>query len=111
MKITLCFQFDGAVMHTDACDSIEKDCFNDKQLEKYAENYGADAFSYYLDQPNCDDGWVCTRAYVSFYFNGVKSDNCEELLDKIDDGSEISEIIEDLGHKNTYWFDDIEDDD
>lgn len=111
MKVTLCYQFDGVPLHTTACDLIEKECFNDKKLEEYASEYGADSFDYYLDQPNCDDGWVCTVAYLDFHFDNVKENTVDwdKIIAKIGDGEKVSELIEKLGYKNSYWFYDAQD--
>ena len=106
MKATICFKFDGVTLNSDACDLIEKDCFSDTKLEEYAKEYNADRFSYYLDQPNYDDGWVAVVAYVNFYFDNVKDNTpeFEDLVNKINDGEKISEHIENLGHNNSYWL-------
>lgn len=110
MKVTLCFQFDGATLNSDSCDLITKDCFNEKKLKEYSNEYGADSFSYYLDQPNFDDGWVAIVAYLSLFFDDIdeNSPEYESILDKINDGEKVSEIIEKLGYKNSYWFYDVE---
>jgi hypothetical protein len=97
MLVTLCFQFDGATINSTACDNIEKEHFCESRLKTYAQMYQADSVEYYLDEPNCDDGWVCTRAYMKFDFPDVivDSEECQKVLENVfsDDGERISDMV------------------
>jgi hypothetical protein len=96
MIVTLCLQFDGASLGSVACRNIENKYFDTNSLQSYKNMYKAKDIEYYLDQPDCDDGWICTRAYVDFHYPGIDMDSAKgkRILDKVfdDDGENLVDI-------------------
>lgn len=107
MIATLCFQFNGYAYGTTAFKKLENRILSDDNLVKYAALYGAKKVTATLDQSPSDDGFVFAVAYLNFHFPDVK-DNTEEanvILNKMDDGQELSNQIE----ADSCWFYDIQD--